>query len=66
MTEIATLILPAWLTPAAADHLAAAALRARAEGRDTVAAVRDAALAIMPAAPWPVIEAAVGWAAGAR
>ncbi|WP_276318121.1 hypothetical protein [Rhodovarius crocodyli] len=41
-------------------------LEARREGRDASAAARDAALAIMPAAPWPVIEAAASRAAGLR
>jgi hypothetical protein len=61
---VATVILPAWLTPAVADHLAAAVLLARGEGRDAAAAARDAALAIMPAAPWPMIEGAARWAVG--
>ena len=66
MPAVATLLLPAWLTPSLADCLIAAVLLARAQGRDASAAARDAAQAAMPAAPWPMIEEAARWAMGLR
>ncbi|RVT96337.1 hypothetical protein EOD42_14610 [Rhodovarius crocodyli] len=61
-----TLVLPSWLTPGVAEYLAAAVLLARDKGQDAHAAARDAAIAIMPAAPWPMIEEAARWAVGLR
>jgi len=62
MAATATLSLPAWLTASGAQGLAVAMAEARRQGMDPASAAREAAQAIMPAHPWPMIEEAARWA----
>jgi len=66
MAILATLSLPSWLSATTANHMVAAMAQARREGRDPSTAAREAAQALMPAYPWPVIEEAARWALGLR
>lgn len=66
MATTATLSLPAWLTASAAQGLAVAMAEARRQGADPARAAREAAQALMPSYPWPMIEEAARWALGLR